>query len=247
MEWLGNGRPPWAAYRVIMSVLMITMDKQPGIRPVRVGETWRRLMAKCLLKVAGPESKTACGTTQLAGGLEAGIEGAIHVMRVLWEDHKKEEDWGFLLIDACNAFNEENRTAMLWAVRNEWPSGAQFTFNCYRHWAMLVVRDIGDGSCHFLHSKYGVTQGDPLAMITYGIGVLPLIQELRDAHSRVTQLWYADYAGAGGGGFQQVQAHFLDLQARRPARGYYLEPTKSIWSWPWGTSHGLRSTSGDWA
>ena len=46
-------------------------------------------MAKCLLKVAGSEAKSACGTTQLAGPLEAGIEGAIHVMRVLWEEHRK--------------------------------------------------------------------------------------------------------------------------------------------------------------
>ena len=71
------------------------------------------MMVKCLLKVAGPEAKTGCGTTQLAGGLEAGIEGAIHAMRVLWEEHKKEDNWGFLLIDARNAFNEENQTAML--------------------------------------------------------------------------------------------------------------------------------------
>ena len=136
-----------------MSGRMIALDKQPGIRPVGVGETWRRLMAKCLLKVVGPEAKSACGTTQLASSLEARIEGAIHAIRVLWEEHRKEEDWGFLLIHAHNAFNEDNRTAMLWYVLHKWPSGAQFTFNCYRHWATLVVRDIGDGSGHFLHSN----------------------------------------------------------------------------------------------
>ena len=54
--------------------------KQAGIRTVGVGETWRRMMAKCLLRVDGPEAKAACGTTQLAGGLEAGIEGAIHAI-----------------------------------------------------------------------------------------------------------------------------------------------------------------------
>ena len=139
MEWLGNGRPPWSAHRALMSGRLITLDKQPGIKPVGVGGTWWRLMAKCLLRVAGPEAKAACRTNQLAGGVEEGIEGAIHAMRVLWEEHAQEEDWGFLLIDACNAFNEENRTAMLWAVRHEWPSGAQFTFNYYRHWATLVV------------------------------------------------------------------------------------------------------------
>ena len=88
---------------------------------------------------------------------------------------------------------------MLWAVRHKWPSGAQFTFNCYRHWATLVVRDIGYGSGHFLHSKEGVTQGDPLSMIAYGIGVLPLIRELWDTHPRVTQPCYDDDAGTGGG------------------------------------------------
>ena len=159
VEWLGNGCPPWAAYRALMSGRLIALEKQPGIRPVGVGETWHSMMANCLLKVSGPEAKAACSMAQLAGGLEAGIEGAIHAMRVLWEEHKKGEDWGFLLIYARNAFNEENRTAIIWAVRHEWPSGAQFTFNCYRHWATLVVRDIGDGSGHLLHSKEGVTQG----------------------------------------------------------------------------------------
>ena len=87
---------------------------------------------------------------------------------------------------------------MLWAVCHNWPSGAQFTFNCYRHWAILVVRNTEDGSVHFLHRKEGVTQGDPLAMIAYGIRVLPLIRALRRDHPHVTQPWYADNAGAGG-------------------------------------------------
>ena len=39
VEWLGNGRPPWAAYRALMSGRLIAMDKQPGIRPVGVRET----------------------------------------------------------------------------------------------------------------------------------------------------------------------------------------------------------------
>ena len=154
-----------AAYRALISGRLIALDKSPGIRPVWIGETWRRLLAKCLLRVSGQEAKTACGTDQLAGGVEAGIEGDIHAARLQWAQHSDEEDWGFLLIDARNAFNEENRKAMLWDVRYEWPRGARFTYNCYRHWATLIVRNTEDGSGHFLHSKEGVTQGDPLAMI----------------------------------------------------------------------------------
>ena len=93
-----------------MSSRLITLYKQPGIRPVGVEGTWRRLMAKCLLQVAGSEAKAACRTIHLTGEVEAGIDGAIHAMRVLWEEHTQEEDWVFLLIDAHNVFNEENRT-----------------------------------------------------------------------------------------------------------------------------------------
>ena len=108
---------------------------------------------------------------------------------------------------------------MLWAVRHEWPSGAQFTFNCYRHWATLVVWDTRDGSGHFLHRKEGVTQGDPLAMIAYGIRVPPLIREPWGDHPRVTQPWYADNAGDGVK-FTNILEHLRDLQVRGPARGY---------------------------
>ena len=33
VEWLGNERPPWYAYRSLMSGQLIALDKQPGIRP----------------------------------------------------------------------------------------------------------------------------------------------------------------------------------------------------------------------
>ena len=64
-------------------------------------------------------------------------------------------------------------------------------------------------------------------MISYGIGVLPLIRELRGVQPRVTQPWYSDDAEEGGK-FQKILKHFRDLQARGLARGYYLEPTNSI-------------------
>ena len=83
-EWMSNGRSPWAAYRATMSDRLIKLGKKPGVKPVGVGENWQRLMAKFLLRVMGQEAKAACGTEQLAGGVEAGIEGGIHAMRLLW-------------------------------------------------------------------------------------------------------------------------------------------------------------------
>ena len=90
-----------------------------------------------------------------------------------------------------------------------------------------MVRDNGDVSGHVLHSKEGVTQGDTLDMIAYGIGVLPVIRELRVSHPRVTKPSYADDAGAGRK-FVHILVHLWDIQARVPERGYYPEPTKII-------------------
>ena len=75
--------------------------------------------------------------------------------------------------------------------------------------ATPVIR-AGYGMDHFLYSKEKVTQGNPLEMVTYGLGNLPLIQELRKSHPGVTQPWYADYAGAGGT-FEGICRHLDDF------------------------------------
>ena len=105
-------------------------------------------------------------------GLRQELRGGIHFEILLWKQHPQEEDWGFLLIDAQNAFNEDNWNSVLWAVQYECPSGIQSTFNFYRYWAMLVIQGSG-GTVNSLHSKEGVTQDDMLEIIVYGIRVPP--------------------------------------------------------------------------
>ena len=99
--------------------------------------------------MTGEEAKEACGTEKLCGGLEDGIKGGINVVRLLWQKNAQEKNLGFLLIDAHNAFNEENHKATLWAVCHKWSSGVRSAFNCYRHWATLPIREC-DRTGHFL-------------------------------------------------------------------------------------------------
>ena len=80
-EWLSNCSPPFAAYRALMGCRLIALDKEPGVRPLGIGEIWRRAIAKCALSVCGQDAKAACGSTNLCAGLEAGIEGALHSVR----------------------------------------------------------------------------------------------------------------------------------------------------------------------
>ena len=109
---------------------------------------------------------------------------------------------------------------MLWDIRFEWPSGARFTFNCYRHWSTLVIRDAG-GGVHFINSKYGVTHGGCLYTIAYGIIIPASIRVLKAAHPLVMQLWYDDIIGDGGY-FWNTLRHLESLKMRGPACGYFL-------------------------
>ena len=107
-----------------------------------------------------------------------------------------------------------------------------------------MVRDL-ESACQFLHSKEGVTQGGTLAMILYGIGILPLISELCAWHPQVTQPWYAYYSGTGGT-FDVLHEHMRDMLARGPLRGYLPEPTKSILVISLRKSSERMHTSGGW-
>ena len=104
-----NNFPPWVATRTLLANRLMALDKCPCIWPIGIGEIWRRVPAKCVLKVAGAEAKDACGNAQLCTGLEVGIEGAVHAAQTLFAEKADKEKWRFFLINAANAFNAGNR------------------------------------------------------------------------------------------------------------------------------------------
>ena len=256
-EWLANTSPPWAAYRALMAARLVALDKCPGVRPVGIGEIVRRLLAKCVLNVVGSQATAAAGNLNLCAGLPAGIEGAVHAMGAPWEGGTEvepgdtpddmedgpltqpapstdeqgiptssEDPECVLLVDAGNGFNELGRKAMLWTVRHMWASGARFAFNCYRHAGQLILRRNGE-PCYTLLSEEGVTQGDPLSMVLYGLSLVPLARRLRDAVPTTRQAWYADDSAIAGRASGIGKTMEL-LRLHGPARGYYPEPSKSI-------------------
>mmetsp|Transcript_5227 Transcript_5227/g.7776 ORF Transcript_5227/g.7776 Transcript_5227/m.7776 type:complete len:169 (+) Transcript_5227:2704-3210(+) len=154
-------------------------------------------------------------------------------MNNMWMDYGDKEGWGILLVDARNTFKEVNQMALLWHVQHIWPSGSRYTFDTYCHWKILVVRNGTN-----LYIKEGVTQGDPLAMVLYALGVLPIIEHLEQYCKDDTtnlcllfliQIWYADDS-AFAGYFAKVWKWFKELCKIGPPLGYFPEPDKSILS-----------------
>ena len=73
-DWMDNSSPHCSAYRALMACRLVALDKRASVRPVGIGETLRRALAKLVMRASGDQSKTACGNLQLCAGLEAGIE-----------------------------------------------------------------------------------------------------------------------------------------------------------------------------
>ena len=63
-------------------------------------------------------------------------------------------------------------------------------------------------------------QGDPLEIISRGIGILPLIKKLKREIPDVAQNWYADNDRALGA-LAIIYAYFDSLTRQGPGHGYY--------------------------
>ena len=90
-----------------MANQLIALDKCPGVRPISIGEALRCFLGKIVALATRADFEEVCGTDQLCSGLRAGMEGAIHAVKELF-DLNCNAGWGLLYVDAKNAFNSLN-------------------------------------------------------------------------------------------------------------------------------------------
>ena len=169
---------------------LIPLNKNPGVRPIGIGEVPRRIIAKVVLKIVSDDVQAAAGPLQTCAGHEAGCEAAVHAMREIFTFDDTE---AILLVDASNAFNAVNRQAALHNIQVICPAISTILSNTYQVPIKLFI--VGEGE---IDSSEGTTQGDPLAMAMYALAIRPLIDKLRDAEPNVRQVWFADDATAAG-------------------------------------------------
>ena len=145
-----------------------------------------------------------------------GIEAAVHAMNKAYHDNTVQ---AVLFVDVSNALNCLNRQADLCNIRHLCCSLATVLTNTYtgREPSNLYM----DG--HTILSQEGTTQGDPLAMPMYAIGICPLICKVS---CDTKQVWYADDATAAGQ-LKNLRQWWDNLVFHGPDFGYFINPSKT--------------------
>ena len=224
---------------------LIPLDKNPGIRPIAIGEVIMRIIGKCVMEVIREDIKEAAGNLQVCAGQRAGGEAAIHAVKRMYEDTECE---AVILVDAENAFNSINRESMLHNIRIKCPPFHQYLKNTYGVASNLYINGGERNKRNILYSHEGTTQGDPVAMSMYAIGMSILQSSLtvetpavcdiqtgrytdqpaQDPNPQilVKNVAYADDL-SGAGNLEKVLEWWHQLSDLGPKYGYYPNPKKS--------------------
>ena len=93
---------------------LIPLDKNPGVRPIGMGEVLRRIIGKTISTMFKEQIKEAAGSLQVCAGHSSGAKASVLAMSQVFEEDGTD---AVLLIDATSAFNQMNRAAAMHNIR----------------------------------------------------------------------------------------------------------------------------------
>ena len=167
--------------------LQKTDDNEPlDIRPIAVGEIYRRLAGKCLCHAVSDKARAFLQPFQLGVASPLGTERIVHHMRSLTERHWQDDDFVILKVDMRNAFNSVSRQLVMDQCSEHFPELFPWVKFCYeRHPHLWHTLGRFASAC-------GVQQGDPLGPLLFAIAIHPLVTRIGNTMGIVSNKWYLD-------------------------------------------------------
>ena len=166
--------------------LTALQKKDGGVRPIAVGCTLRRLIAKLAGRKVMEEMGELLLPRQLGYGVRGGAEAAVHAARLYLQD--LDPDKAILKLDFKNAFNSIHRDKVLAAVLDHVQGLYPFLHSVYSSPSSLFWGD------RTLESAEGVQQGDPLGPLLFCLCIHHMGSQLRSELS----FFYLDDGTLGG-------------------------------------------------
>ena len=151
--------------------------KDNGIRPVAVGEVWRRLTAKCLCNEFKEQTSAYFFPQQIGVGQPRGTEIGLETARQWCSRNCNNLTSVFVKVDFTNAFNCVNRQAFLEQCRHNFPG-----LSPWAEWCYIQPSNLYFGT-HSVASESGVQQGDPLGPLLFALALQPLLIQLHEGIS----------------------------------------------------------------
>ena len=159
-----------ACWRWMLGSRLVFIDKKHGRkpRPIRVGEVWRRTVAKHMLHQHNAEVRQRMIAAQQYGvAIPGGAESLIHARRLL-EDCLRLDPatgvWAVIDVDFVNAFPRFEWGAVDAAMAAQLPELAAWTRWCHDDVADI---DLPSGDVH--RARRGAEQGDPHGSLQCGV------------------------------------------------------------------------------
>ena len=168
---LSNSVPDFVRPVLFGANITALKKKSGGIRPIAVGDVFRRIACKCAMRRVEPTLSALLMPSQLGCGVRAGIDAAIHSTR---EKLFSSTDCKlFLKIDFQNAFNTIRRDHVAECLYKFAPELLSIYTASYSQPSFLTFGD------SILQSDEGLQQGDPLAPAFFCLGLHDIISSLR--------------------------------------------------------------------
>ncbi|XP_055340939.1 uncharacterized protein LOC129590009 [Paramacrobiotus metropolitanus] len=167
--------------------LLALRKKDGGLRPIAVGLSLRRLIAKIIFNRIADRATALLTPHQSGFNVRGGAEAIVHATRHFILS-KPEDIKALVKIDFRNAFNTVSREIILDAVHTHFPEYDEFFWSAYGYHSSLFIDQT------VLSSECGVQQGDPLGPLLFCLALLRVIATL----STELNAWYLDDGTLGG-------------------------------------------------
>ena len=186
VELVLSGNTPTSVRPFFFGANLIALQKGGGVRPIAVGCTLRRLVAKVAGMKVMDEMAALLAPRQLGYGVRNGAEAAVHAARLYLRN--LDPTIAIVKLDFQNAFNSIRRDKMLEAVQSLAPDLMAFVHSAYSSPSTLFWGD------KTLQSSEGVQQGDPLGPLLFCLSIHQLCSQLKSELC----LFYLDDVTLGG-------------------------------------------------